>query len=316
MLLEDTNGDGAADKSSVYADNFRSPIDGVASGVLIRRNEVWFTNIPALWKFTGRDKAATRTELLRGFGIRFNYTGHDLHGLIFGPDGRIYFSIGDRAASVKTKEGTELNAQDTGSVFRCWPDGTGLELFATGMRNPQSLAFNEYGDLFTGDNDSDQGDQERLVHLVEGGDSGWRIGYQFAPRENAGPWNAEKLWWPRHAQQPAYLLPPICNVEDGPSGIAYHPGTGMVPGYEGRLFITHFKGAITHSGIYAYKMKPAGASFHRSQPRNHFYKARCRLTYASVPTANSTTPTGRKAGRNPAAGGSTRCPIPPGRKIH
>jgi quinoprotein glucose dehydrogenase len=261
VVLEDTNGDGAADTSSVYADNFRSPIDGVASGVLIRRNEVWFTNIPALWKFTGRDQATTRTELLRGFGIRFNYTGHDLHGLIFGPDGRIYFSIGDRAASVKTKEGTVLNAQDTGSVFRCWPDGTGLELFATGLRNPQSLAFNEYGDLFTGDNDSDQGDQERLVHLVENGDSGWRIGYQFAPRENAGPWNAEKLWWPRHAQQPAYLLPPICNIEDGPSGIAFHPGTGMVPGYDGQLFITHFKGAITHSGIYAYRLKPAGASY-------------------------------------------------------
>ena len=46
-LLEDTNGDGVADKSSVYADNgFRSPIDGIASGVLARHGEVWFTNIP------------------------------------------------------------------------------------------------------------------------------------------------------------------------------------------------------------------------------------------------------------------------------
>ncbi len=260
-LLEDTNGDGKADKSSVYADNFRSPIDGIGSGVLAHRGEVFYTNIPALWKFTGKDKAETREELHRGYGLRFNFTGHDMHGLILGPDGRIYYSIGDRAATVTTKEGTVISAPDTGSVFRCWPDGTGLELFATGLRNPESLLFNEYGDLFTGDNDSDQGDEERLVHLVEDGDSGWRIGYQHAPRGAAGPWNAEKLWHPRHTDQPAYLLPPICNIEDGPSGIAYYPGTGLTPAYAHTIFITHFKGAPSNSGIYTYKVKPAGASY-------------------------------------------------------
>ncbi len=261
VLLEDTKGTGVADKSTVYADNFRTPIDGIASGVLARRGEVWFTNIPALWHFTGRDHAETRTELLRGFGLRFNFTGHDFHGLIFGPDGRIYFSIGDRAAHVTTQEGTVVKAEDSGSVFRCYPDGSHFELFATGLRNPESLLFNEYGDLFTGDNDSDQGDEERLVHIVENGDSGWRIGYQFAPMGNAGPWNSERLWLPRHPSQPAYILPPICNIEDGPSGIAYYPGTGLTPEYAGHIFITHFKGTIPRSGIYAYKVKPAGASY-------------------------------------------------------
>jgi len=260
-LLEDTNGDGKADKTSVYADNFRSPLDGIASGVLAHRGSVWFTNIPALWKFTGQDKAENREELHRGYGLRFNFTGHDMHGLILGPDGRIYYSIGDRAANVTTKEGTVISAPDTGSVFRCWLDGTGLELFATGLRNPQSLLFNESGDLFTGDNDSDQGDEERLVHVVEDGDSGWRIGYQHAPRGNAGPWNAERLWHPRYASQPAYLLPPICNIEDGPSGIAYYPGTGLTPAYAHTIFITHFKGAPSNSGIYTYTVKPAGASY-------------------------------------------------------
>jgi quinoprotein glucose dehydrogenase len=261
VLLEDTKGAGVADKSTVYADNFRTPINGIASGVLARRGEVWFTNIPALWHFTGHDHAETRTELLSGFGLRFNFTGHDLHGLIFGPDGRIYFSIGDRAAHVTTQEGTVVKAEDSGSVFRCYPDGSHFELFATGLRNPESLLFNEYGDLFTGDNDSDQGDEERLVHVVENGDSGWRIGYQFSPLGNAGPWNSERLWLPRHPSQPAYILPPICNIEDGPSGIAYYPGTGLAPEYAGHIFITHFKGSIPRSGIYAYKVKPAGASY-------------------------------------------------------
>ncbi|MFM9029366.1 MAG: HEAT repeat domain-containing protein, partial [Opitutaceae bacterium] len=136
-----------------------------------------------------------------------------------------------------------------------------LELFATGLRNPQSLVFNEVGDLFTGDNDCDNGDEERFVHVVEGGDSGWRIGYQFAPLGKAGPWNTEKVWHPRHTGQPAYIVPPICNVEDGPSGIEYYPGTGLNPSYRGHFFMTHFKGSASSSGVYTYTLKPKGASY-------------------------------------------------------
>ncbi len=260
-LLEDSQGTGVADKSVVYAGGFNGPLDGIASGVLARRGKVWFTNIPSLWMFAGDDRAAVRTELSRGYGVRFNFTGHDLHGLIFGPDGKLYFSCGDRGSSVPTKEGGVLNAPDMGAVFRCNPDGTQLEMFAWGLRNPQSLLFTENGDLITGDNDCDHGDEERLVHVVEGGDSGWRIGYQFAPLGRAGPWNTEQLWWPRHEGQSAAIIPPICNIEDGPSGIAYYPGTGLNPTYAGSIFVTHFKGTIAKSGIYTYKVKPKGATY-------------------------------------------------------
>ncbi|MDO8541129.1 MAG: HEAT repeat domain-containing protein [Opitutaceae bacterium] len=260
-LVEDTDGDGVADKSHVYADGFNTALDGIASGVLARRGKVWFTNIPNVWQFTGDTKAATRNAISTGYGVRFNFTGHDLHGLVFGPDGELYFSNGDRGATVKTKEGRTIDTADMGAVFRCNPDGTEMELFATGLRNPQSLVFNEYGDLLTGDNDCDNGDEERLVHVVENGDSGWRIGYQFAPLEKAGPWNTEKLWWPRHEGQLTYHLAPICNIEDGPSGIEYNPGTGLSPDYSGTLFITHFKGSIARSGIYTYNLKQKGASY-------------------------------------------------------
>ena len=260
-LLADTDGDGVADKSYVYADGFNHPLDGIASGVLARRGKVWFTNIPSVWQFSGDTKAETRTEISRGYGVRFNFTGHDLHGLAWGPDGKIYFSNGDRGATVKTREGGVISVPDSGAVFRCNPDGSQMELVMTGLRNPQSLVFTENGDLLTGDNDCDHGDEERLVHVIEGGDAGWRVGYQFPPLGKDSPWFANRLWHQRHAGQPAYILPPICNLEDGPSGIAYYPGTGLNDSYRGNLFVTHFKGAIARSGIFTYSVKPKGASY-------------------------------------------------------
>ena len=259
-LLEDRDGSGHADTTSLYADGFNDEISGIASGVLPHNGTVYFTSIPSLWAMTGANKAETRKELSTGYGIRFNFTGHDMHGLAIGPDGKLYYSIGDRAAHVVTPTNTIANP-DTGSVFRCDLDGSHVELFATGLRNPQDLLFTENGDLFTGDNDCDQGDMERLVHVVEGGDSGWRVGYQHAPMGNAGSWNRERLWLPRFPGQAANHLAPIANIEDGPSGITYYPGTGLNDSYRGTLFITTFVGNVSRSGIFAYKLKPAGASY-------------------------------------------------------
>src|SRR5688572_5182045 len=261
-LVEDKDRDGKADASSIFADGFNTDLDGIASGVLARRGKVWFTNIPSLWLLEEKAGAKpARQELLRGFGVRYNFTGHDFHGLALGHDGKMYFSIGDRGAHVKGKEGQVIAVPDEGAVFRSNPDGTEFELFARGLRNPQELVFDEHGNLFTGDNDSDQRDMERLVYLVEGGDSGWRVGYQHPPMGQGGPWIREGLWKPAFKGRPAYLLPPVCNIEDGPSGLTYYPGTGLTPEYKGHFFITHFKGSIARSGIQTYTVKEHGASF-------------------------------------------------------
>ena len=263
-LVEDRDGNGLADFSQVYATGFTNILDGIASGVLARKGEVYFTNIPNLWKLkdTNSDGVADERESLSyGYGVRFSLTGHDLHGMKFGPDGKLYFTVGDRGADIMTQEGTRLSYPDEGICFRCNPDGSQLEVVARGLRNPQELAFNEYGDLFTGDNDCDHGDKERWVHIVEGGDSGWRVGYQFSEQNPGGVWNAEGLWHLRFPGQAAYLLPPLAHIDNGPSGLSYYPGTGLPEEYRGHFFLCHFKGLDTVSGIKMFSLQSKGASF-------------------------------------------------------
>lgn len=262
-LIEDRDGDGKADHSTVFAEGFNHTLEGIAAGVLTRKGDVWLANIPNLWLLrdtNGDGVADERKSLHYGYGVRIGFLGHDLHGLRFGPDGKLYFSIGDRGSHIET-EGKVVGHPDTGCVFRCNPDGSDLEVFAFGLRNPQELAFDQYGNLFTGDNNSDGGDRARWVYVVEGGDSGWRIGYQFINSPNSrGPWNSEKLWYPQWDGQAAHLVPPIVNLADGPSGLTYYPGTGMSDRYNGHFFLCDFRGG-TSSGIHSFALKPKGASF-------------------------------------------------------
>jgi quinoprotein glucose dehydrogenase len=264
-LLEDTEGKGVANKATVFADGFNRVEEGIGAGLLARGGNVWYTCIPDFWLLRdtkGTGKADFRKSLHHGYGVHIGYLGHDLHGLRFGPDGKIYFSSGDRGLNVKTAEGI-VASPDTGAVLRCNPDGSELELVATGLRNPQELAFDKHGNLFTVDNNADRGDKARLVYLVEGGDSGWRIGYQFLNSPTGlGPWNAEKMWYPPWDGQAAFLVPPIANVADGPSGLTYHPGIAQLPKrYDDHFFLADFRGGAGQSGVRSFAVKPQGASF-------------------------------------------------------
>ena len=261
-LLEDTNGDGVFDTHTIFADGFREPEDGLGAGVLARRGDVYFTCVPKLLLLRDTDgdgKSDIRKALHAGFGIHVGFLGHDLHGPKIGPDGRLYFSIGDRGINVVTQEGRLLNLPDTGSVLRCELDGSNLEVFAQGLRNPQELIFDEFGNLFTHDNNSDSGDKARVTYLVEGGDHGWRIGYQFF--EDRGAWNNEKLWYPPFEGQAAYIVPPIDNLGNGPSGITYNPGLGLGGRYKNTFFVADFKGSNALSGVRTFTLAPKGAGF-------------------------------------------------------
>lgn len=276
-LLEDTDGDGKADASRVFAEGFRDSVSGTAAGVLARKGTVWFTCIPDLWRFDeGRDDlpvvqdaqeriptSARRSQIVNrklasGFGVRIGVSGHDLHGLIMGPDGKLYFSVGDRGFEPPpgirgfgfTTNFLQRVLPDTGSVLRCNPDGSDLEVFAVGLRNPQELAFDAFGNLFTVDNDTAGADDSRVLHVVEGGDYGWRVSYQHLP--GFGPWVQENVW--RGGIDD--VLPPAGVVAQGPSGLAYNPGTGLGPKYRDAFLVCDFPG-----GVWAFKVRPKGASY-------------------------------------------------------
>lgn len=267
-LLEDTDGDGQADKASIFADGFNDIVDGTGAGILAIDGNVYYTCIPKLYQMRDDDedgRADEVTTLHDGFGVRVAFRGHDMHGLIMGPDGRLYFSIGDRGYNVTTPEGKHLFRPDTGAVFRCELDGSNLEEFAYGLRNPQELAFDNYGNLFTGDNNSDSGDQARWVYVTEGSDTGWRMYFQYLP--DRGPWNRERMWYPYRADeetsavQPASIVPPIINISDGPSGLVHYPGVGLSPEYDDHFFLVDFRGSASQSGIRHFHLQPKGATF-------------------------------------------------------
>ena len=260
--IEDSDGDGKADRSYVVANGFNRLEEGTGAGVLVRGSDIYYTCIPKLWKLIDKDDngvADERVVLSDGYGVRVAFRGHDMHGLVIGPDGRLYFSIGDRGYYVTTNDGRVLANPASGAVFRCELDGSGLEVFADGLRNPQELAFNDVGDLFSVDNNSDSGDMARIVHILEGGDSGWRMYYQYLP--DRGPFNRDKIWEPLHPEQPAYIVPPIANFTDGPSGLAFYPGTGFGDELKNKFLICDFRGGPANSGIRSFTLSPEGAFY-------------------------------------------------------
>ncbi len=273
--IEDSDGDGRAESATVFAGGFDGAAAGIGAGLLADGESVFYACIPELWRLAdgnGDGIAEERETLSAGYGVNVALLGHDLHGLQMGPDGRLYFSIGDRGLHVQTKEGALLDYPKTGCVLRCDPDGANLEVYASGLRNPQELVFDERGNLFTGDNNSDGGDRARFVWVLEGGDSGWRYPYQWITEPDLrGPWNAEGIWRPAHAGQPAYVVPPVANFADGPSGLTYVPGPAWGEAWRDTFLLCDFRGTASLSGVHAFRVAPSGAGFELVEPRRFFW---------------------------------------------
>ena len=139
-ILEDRDGDGRADASTVFADGLLMP-----TAVLPGDGGVYVANSTEFLHLSDTDgdgKADTRRVVLSGFGTED--THHIIHTFRWGPDARLYFNQSIYIHShVETPRGVRrLNA---GGIWRFAPESLALDVFARGWVNTWGHAFDRWG---------------------------------------------------------------------------------------------------------------------------------------------------------------------------
>lgn len=140
-ILEDTNGDGRADKFTIFAEGLNIP-----TGLTFYNGGVIVAQVPDMLYLkdtNGDDKADTRVVLHTGWGIRDTHSGPS--NLRWGFDNRVWGSVGYSGFQGKSGDTTLSFPQ---GLWRMRPDGTGLEQTATFSNNTWGLGFGETFDIF------------------------------------------------------------------------------------------------------------------------------------------------------------------------
>jgi putative membrane-bound dehydrogenase-like protein len=209
VILEDTDGDGKADHSKVFVQDkdLVSPL-----GIAVLGKDIYVSCAPYLIKYTdldGDDKPDKKEIFLKGFGGLDH--DHSLHSIVAGPDGRLYFSVGNagphevtdhsdftiRSGSLYTG-GTPYNKTNSGNRVsddgKVWvgglmlsikPDGTDLKVHGHNFRNSYETYVDSRGDKWQNDND-DQVVTCRVSWLPEGANAG------YFSEDGTRYWNADQ----------------------------------------------------------------------------------------------------------------------------
>jgi putative membrane-bound dehydrogenase-like protein len=255
VVLEDEKGTGKATKATTF---YQSPSLLAPLGIAVapypdgKGVKVFVCQSPDILVFEDKDgdnKAdGPPKKLLTGFG-GFDHD-HGVHGILIGPDRKLYFSVGDTGVNnLQSSDGKgpkwKSNSTDcrAGTIWRCELDGTKLELVAHNFRNNYEPAVDSFGNIFISDNDDDGNQQTRICHVIPGGN------YGYHPRGKG-----ESHW---HEEQPG-VVPKILRTYFGsPTGMCI---------YEGKLLPKKYHGQPLHTDagprhVRAYHLKVKGASY-------------------------------------------------------
>jgi putative membrane-bound dehydrogenase-like protein len=258
LLLEDTKGTGHADKVTVF---YQSPEIHAPLGIAVVPHTngigctVYVCQSPDIWVFedkNGDGKAdGPPRKLLTGFkGIDHD---HGVHGILIGPDNRLYFTVGDQGVKdlqSSDGKGPKFTSNNTdcqaGTVWRCDLDGKNLELIAHNFRNNYEPCVDSFGTIFLSDNDDDGQQQTRICYVMPGGN----YGYHRSPKTSH--WNEE---------HPG-IVPKILRTYFGsPTGICVYEGNLFPEPYQGQLF--HVDAGPRQARCY--HLTPEGASYKVNQ---------------------------------------------------
>ncbi len=248
-LLEDTDGDGKADRFTTFFEGTRATMDIAAhpdgSVYLATRNEVL-----RLRDTDGDGKADDKRRIVF-LDTKGDYPHNGLSGLAFDSKGNLYFGLGENLGATYRligADGTTLTGGgEGGGIFRCTADGRKLRRVATGFWNPFGVCRDIFGRVFAVDNDPDAMPPCRLVHVVEGGDYGYQFRYGRSGRHPFQSWDG---------QLPG-TLPMVSGTGEAPCEVLSYESDGLPREYLGNLLVTSW----ADHRIERYAVKERGASY-------------------------------------------------------
>lgn len=193
-----------------------------------------------------------RETIAQGF---CGFHHHQVSGLTVGPDGWLYITSGDDDNFAEGSDGSRATVLRTGAVFRCKLDGTKMETFSLGYRNPyRDLALDSKLNWFHADNDNEDGSRFtgcRLVHVAEDVDYGWRL------REGARCCQPDHVRGAVAGERPGKLMPMLKTGRGSPAGVLFYDDTQLPKQYQGLMYYPD----VFRKVVRAYTVAPAGSTF-------------------------------------------------------
>lgn len=248
-VLEDTDGDGKADRFTTFFEGTRATMDIAVhpdgSVYLATRNEILHL------RDTDGDGKADEKQRIIFLDTKGDYPHNGLSGLAFDSRGNLYFGLGENLGAAYKLSGTDGTALtgggEGGGVFHCTKDGRKLHRLATGFWNPFGVCRDIFGRVFAVDNDPDAMPPCRLVHVVAGGDYGFQFRYGRSGRHPFQAWDG---------QLPG-TLPMVCGTGEAPCEIVGYESDGLPREYLGDLLVTSW----ADHRVERYQLRERGASF-------------------------------------------------------